>query len=130
MFLTSLQDKVKRIQELRRSNAAQPVRNKKKYTRKIKHKNKFDQQPAAWPAKARGRACRYGCDQNHPGKLGQDWNMSVHSVILTTLPTKGQLMKLDEFKVLIESQRKAQQLTNLEKIAKIVNNTNTKKGKN
>jgi hypothetical protein len=25
---------------LRRSNAAQPVRNKKKYTRKIKHKNK------------------------------------------------------------------------------------------
>jgi len=40
MFLTSLQDKVKRIQELRRSNAAQPVRNKKKYTRKIKHKNK------------------------------------------------------------------------------------------
>jgi len=26
-----------------RSNAAQPVRNKKKYTRKIKHKNKFDQ---------------------------------------------------------------------------------------
>jgi len=34
--------KVKRIQELRRSNAAQPVRNKKKYTRKIKHKNKLD----------------------------------------------------------------------------------------
>jgi len=29
--------------ELRRSNAAQPVRNKKKYTRKIKHKNKMDQ---------------------------------------------------------------------------------------
>ena len=43
MYLTSLRDKVKRIQELRRSNAAQPVRNKKKYTRKIKHKNKFDQ---------------------------------------------------------------------------------------
>jgi glycyl-tRNA synthetase beta subunit len=38
MFLTSLQDKVKRIQELRRSNAAQPIRNKKKYTRKLKHK--------------------------------------------------------------------------------------------
>lgn len=38
MFQTSLRDKVKRIQELRRSNAAQPVRNKKKYTRKIKHK--------------------------------------------------------------------------------------------
>jgi hypothetical protein len=29
MFQTSLRDKVKRIQELRRSNAAQPVRNKK-----------------------------------------------------------------------------------------------------
>ena len=43
MYLTSLRDKVKRIQELRRSNAAQPVRNKKKYTRKIKHKNKIDQ---------------------------------------------------------------------------------------
>lgn len=39
-------------------------------------------------------------------------------------------MKLDEFKALIQSQRKAQQLTNLEKIATIVNNTNTKKGKN
>lgn len=32
-------------------------------------------------------------------------------------------MKLDEFKALIESQRKAQQLTNLEKIATIINNT-------
>jgi hypothetical protein len=38
----SLLDKVKRIQELRRSNAAQPVRNKKKYRRKIKHKRRFD----------------------------------------------------------------------------------------
>ncbi len=43
MFLTSVQDKVKRIQELRRSNAAQPVRNKKKYNRKIKHKNKYSE---------------------------------------------------------------------------------------
>ena len=41
MSQTSLRDKVKRIQELRRSNAAQPVRNKKKYRRKIKHKNKY-----------------------------------------------------------------------------------------
>jgi hypothetical protein len=40
LFQNSLRDKVKRIQELRRSNAAQPVRNKKTYTRKIKHKNK------------------------------------------------------------------------------------------
>jgi hypothetical protein len=39
-------------------------------------------------------------------------------------------MNLEEFKTLIENQRKTQQLTNLEKIAKIVNNTNTKKGKN
>jgi hypothetical protein len=39
-FQNSLRDKVKRIQELRRSNAAQPVRNKKTYSRKIKHKNK------------------------------------------------------------------------------------------
>jgi hypothetical protein len=40
LFQNSLRDKVKRIQELRRSNAAQPVRNKKKYTRKTKHKNR------------------------------------------------------------------------------------------
>ena len=41
MFQNSLKDKVKRIQESRRSNAAQPLRNKKKYRRKIKHKNKY-----------------------------------------------------------------------------------------
>lgn len=38
-------------------------------------------------------------------------------------------MNLDEFKAYVEAQRKAQQLTNLEKIAKIVVTTNTK-GKN
>jgi hypothetical protein len=38
-------------------------------------------------------------------------------------------MKLDEFKKLVESQRENTRLTNLEKIAKIVENTNTK-GKN
>ena len=37
-------DKVKRIQELRRSNAATPMRNKKKYNRKEKYKNKLDNQ--------------------------------------------------------------------------------------
>jgi hypothetical protein len=42
MFLTSIQDKVKRVQELRRSNAATPVRNKKKYSRKLKHKKDFN----------------------------------------------------------------------------------------
>lgn len=31
---------VRRVQELRRSNVAQPHRNRKKYTRKTKHKNK------------------------------------------------------------------------------------------
>ena len=35
-------ERIKKVLELRRSNAAQPVRNKKKYTRKIKHKNKLD----------------------------------------------------------------------------------------
>ncbi len=37
-------------------------------------------------------------------------------------------MTLDEFKAHIEAQRKAQQLTNAEKIAKII--STTKKGKN
>lgn len=31
-------EKVKRVQELRRSNAATPQKNKKTYTRKTKHK--------------------------------------------------------------------------------------------
>ena len=35
-----IMDKVHRIQELRRSNAATPQKNKKKYTRKNKYKNK------------------------------------------------------------------------------------------
>ena len=38
-------------------------------------------------------------------------------------------MKLDEFKALIDSQRKAQQLTNLEKISKIVSTTEKKGNK-
>jgi len=41
-MMGKLMDKVKRIQELRRSNAATPMRNKKKYTRKEKYKNKLD----------------------------------------------------------------------------------------
>lgn len=36
-------DKVKRIQELRRSNAATAIRNKKKYTRKTKYKNRIEE---------------------------------------------------------------------------------------
>ena len=35
-------EKVKRIQELRRSNAASAIPSKKKYSRKQKYKNKFD----------------------------------------------------------------------------------------
>jgi hypothetical protein len=38
-FQNSLRDKVKRVQELRRSNAASAIPSKKKYTRKRKHKN-------------------------------------------------------------------------------------------
>ena len=33
-------ERIKRVLEIRRSNAATPVRNKKKYTRKTKHKKK------------------------------------------------------------------------------------------
>jgi hypothetical protein len=38
-MLDKIKNKVIRIQELRRSNAATPIPNKKKYTRKVKHKN-------------------------------------------------------------------------------------------
>jgi len=40
-MLKEIKNKVIRIQELRRSNAATPITNKKKYTRKVKHKNKL-----------------------------------------------------------------------------------------
>jgi hypothetical protein len=35
-------DKVRQVQELRRSNAAQPHRNRRKYTRKSKHADRRD----------------------------------------------------------------------------------------
>ena len=35
-------EEIRRIQELRRSNAAQPIRNKKAYTRKTKYSNTLD----------------------------------------------------------------------------------------
>jgi hypothetical protein len=35
-------EKVKQIQELRRSNAATAIPSKKKYSRKTKYKNKFE----------------------------------------------------------------------------------------
>lgn len=40
-LMSNLKQKVIRVQELRRSNAATPVPSKKTYTRKRKHKNKF-----------------------------------------------------------------------------------------
>ena len=38
-MLNEIKNKIIRIQELRRSNAATPIPNKKKYTRKVKYKN-------------------------------------------------------------------------------------------
>jgi hypothetical protein len=38
-MIKQIKNKIIRIQELRRSNAATPIPNKKKYTRKVKHKN-------------------------------------------------------------------------------------------
>ena len=40
--IATIMDKVNRIQELRRSNAATAITNKKKYNRKQKYKNKFE----------------------------------------------------------------------------------------
>ena len=40
LLSNKIMDKVKRIQELRRSNAATAIPSKKKYNRKRKHKNK------------------------------------------------------------------------------------------
>ena len=57
-------DKVKRIQELRRSNAATPLRNKKKYTRKEKYKNRLDNQIKIGMA-CQGDTPSYECDFNH-----------------------------------------------------------------
>ena len=42
-IVSIMKSKVNRVQELRRSNAATPVRNKKKYTRKQKYKNKIEE---------------------------------------------------------------------------------------
>lgn len=36
-------EKLKAILDLRKSNASQPHKNKKNYSRKQKHKNKFDE---------------------------------------------------------------------------------------
>ena len=41
-LMSNLKEKVNRIQELRRSNAATAIPSKKKYNRKRKHKNRFE----------------------------------------------------------------------------------------
>lgn len=38
----AMMNKVRRVQELRRSNAATPIKSKKLYSRKKKHKNKSE----------------------------------------------------------------------------------------
>ena len=42
MKLAKTAEQLRRLLELRRSNASIPLRNKKKYTRKIKHKGHND----------------------------------------------------------------------------------------
>ena len=42
MKLPKTKEELRRLLELRRSNAARPVKNKKKYTRNIKHKDEKD----------------------------------------------------------------------------------------
>jgi hypothetical protein len=39
---------VQRIQDLRRSNAAQPVRNRKRYARQDRYSARLDTNPATW----------------------------------------------------------------------------------
>ena len=44
--------RIKKVLELRRSNAAQPIPSKKKYSRKVKHKRRVDLTEWAAPTKA------------------------------------------------------------------------------
>jgi len=41
--MSKTKEQLRKLLELRRSNAASPVRNKKTYTRKVKHKNQNSQ---------------------------------------------------------------------------------------
>ena len=41
LVVNKIMEKVRKIQELRRSNAATAIPSKKKYTRKTKYKNKY-----------------------------------------------------------------------------------------
>ena len=74
-------NKVNRIQELRRSNAATAIPSKKKYSRKTKYKNKFDNQLKFFRTHS-GVSCQYdtpftACDFNLPITVGYNWIMSV-----------------------------------------------------
>ena len=78
--------KVKRIQELRRSNAATAIPSKKKYSRKEKYKNKFDNQLKFCCARS-GVSCQVktpftACDFNLPNTGEYNWIMSVQPVII------------------------------------------------
>ena len=42
LVVNKIMEKVRKIQELRRSNAATAIPSKKKYTRKTKYKNKYN----------------------------------------------------------------------------------------
>ena len=75
-------NKVNRVQELRRSNAATPIRNKKKYTRKNKYKNKFDNQLKIWSSACQADTPITECDFNLTDTGGYGLIMSVGSDIL------------------------------------------------
>ena len=71
-------NKVKRIQELRRSNAATAIPSKKKYTRKEKYKKRFDNQLKNFE---RTRACRHVV-MFITHFTGKDYGVSLDSVSL------------------------------------------------
>ena len=84
-------DKVKRIQELRRSNAATAIPSKKKYSRKTKYKNKFDNQLKKLRTADQSMSTRHAvkkCDFNLLNTVGQDLIMSVQTAILATINNK------------------------------------------
>ncbi len=84
-------ERIKKVLELRRSNAATPIPSKKKYSRKIKHKKTAVGSQRFWDQlkfqlariQLRSRACRYGCDQKHPRFCSVLQKMSVaYGIIL------------------------------------------------
>ena len=61
-------ERIKRVLELRRSNAAQPIKSKKLYSRKRKHKNKNE----SWSKTA--------CDIGHSPHKGEGAKPSLRQV--------------------------------------------------